>query len=186
MPRIADASLHDKILDAAYKLLRRNGAEAITLRAVAVAAGTTTPTVYKRFATKEELLDAVANRIRHRLNQELMSQRTLNDVVRAYLRVTAENPHDYRLLFEHGWPKLFENMSDAPGQIWAAQEMVKLHGGRMEDYRDLISSIWMMLHGVSSLLSEAPKNEFTLGIRNACIQACDAMIAHPELFPTKA
>lgn len=186
MPRVADATLHDRILDAAYKLLRRKGADAITLRAVAEEAGTTTPTVYKRFATKEDLVMAVANRIRHRLNRELMAQPSLNGAVRIYFKLAFEHPHDYKLMFEHGWPRLFEDEDDSPGQVWAAQELVRMHGGAMEDYRAMVSCIWMMLHGAASLLTAAPVNPFTQSIRDACVQACDTMIEHPELFPTKA
>jgi hypothetical protein len=42
MPRKPDAALENRILDAAYKLWSKRGEDALTMRAVAKAAGTTT------------------------------------------------------------------------------------------------------------------------------------------------
>ena len=51
MPRTPDPELEDRIVAAAMRLLDRGGEEAITMRAVAQEAGTTTPTIYERFPT---------------------------------------------------------------------------------------------------------------------------------------
>lgn len=49
-----------RIVDAATDLLARGGREAVTTRAVAVAAGVQPPTIYRLFGDKERLLEAVA------------------------------------------------------------------------------------------------------------------------------
>src|SRR6516164_9104387 len=59
MPRKPDPVLEQKIAAAALRLLDRGGEEAITLRAVAREAGTTTPTIYERFHDRDELIREV-------------------------------------------------------------------------------------------------------------------------------
>ncbi len=64
MPRKADARLEGRILDAAYHIWSRRGEHALTMRAVAGASGTTTPTLYERFSNKEDLLSLLRRRAR--------------------------------------------------------------------------------------------------------------------------
>lgn len=51
----------ERILAAAERLLSEGGAEAVSTRAVSVAAGVQSPTIYRHFGDKQGLLDAVAN-----------------------------------------------------------------------------------------------------------------------------
>ena len=53
--RPRDPELDERILDAARRLLAERGYQGLSIDAVARAAGTTRPTVYLRFAGKEEL-----------------------------------------------------------------------------------------------------------------------------------
>ncbi|PYP82066.1 MAG: TetR/AcrR family transcriptional regulator, partial [Blastocatellia bacterium AA13] len=55
MPRQPDPELEGRILHAADVLWRRGGEQALTMRAVAQAAGTNTPAVYRRFKNREDL-----------------------------------------------------------------------------------------------------------------------------------
>jgi AcrR family transcriptional regulator len=51
------------IVEVAAQLLREHGATAVTVRAVAQAAGTQAPTIYRFFEDKDALLDAVAEHV---------------------------------------------------------------------------------------------------------------------------
>jgi AcrR family transcriptional regulator len=53
----------DRILDAAIDLLDREGAEAFTMRALAEKLGVATMAVYSHFSCKDEISDAVAQRL---------------------------------------------------------------------------------------------------------------------------
>jgi AcrR family transcriptional regulator len=53
--RPRDAEVDERILEATRVLMARHGYRGLTIAAVAEAAGTTRPTVYLRFATKEDL-----------------------------------------------------------------------------------------------------------------------------------
>jgi AcrR family transcriptional regulator len=54
----ADASTSERILSATAEVLGRNGMSKLSLSEVAVQAGVSRPTLYRWFASKEELLDA--------------------------------------------------------------------------------------------------------------------------------
>jgi AcrR family transcriptional regulator len=60
--------LADRILDAAQRLVFRTGARKLSLSDVATRAGVSRPTIYRYFASKEELIDALGKRERRRLN----------------------------------------------------------------------------------------------------------------------
>lgn len=59
MPTNTRTSTPDRLLDAAAKLLHDGGVEAVSTRAVAAAAGTQPPILYRRFGDKNGLLEAV-------------------------------------------------------------------------------------------------------------------------------
>lgn len=60
--------LADRILDAAQRLVFRTGARKLSLSDVATRAGVSRPTIYRYFASKEDLIDALGKRERRRLS----------------------------------------------------------------------------------------------------------------------
>ncbi|ORW50140.1 hypothetical protein AWB90_09155 [Mycobacterium paraense] len=65
---VAVVDLADRILDAAQRLVFRAGARRLSLSDVAARAGVSRPTLYRYFASKEELIDALGKRERRRFN----------------------------------------------------------------------------------------------------------------------
>jgi len=63
--------LADRILDAAQRLVFRTGARKMSLSDVATLAGVSRPTIYRYFASKEELIDALGKRERRRFNDAM-------------------------------------------------------------------------------------------------------------------
>ena len=185
MPRIADASLSDRILDAAYELVKKHGAESVTLRAVALRAKTTTPTVYARFATKEELLLALANRLRLQFAEEMMQQPTLQKAAECYLREAVNKPYDYKLIYEIGWPKIFLKEDDQPGVVWTRERIAELHGGKPKDYTSVVDCLWMELHGAASFISKSPNSATAKRFYKNCLRAVETITAHAPLFIPK-
>ena len=53
----------ENLVEVAARLLREQGAAAVTTRAVAVAGGVQAPTIYRLFGDKDGLLDAVAEHV---------------------------------------------------------------------------------------------------------------------------
>jgi AcrR family transcriptional regulator len=60
--------LADRILDATRRLVFRTGARRMSLSDVATLSGVSRPTIYRYFASKEELIDALGKRERRRLD----------------------------------------------------------------------------------------------------------------------
>ena len=75
MPRQPDPDLEDRILKAAQALWKRGGDKALTLRAVARAAGTNTPAVYRRFKDRRDLVRSLLLRIVDPYPQDLRRKR---------------------------------------------------------------------------------------------------------------
>ena len=65
MPRRPDPNLEARILNSAQKLWKKGGEKSLTMRAVARAAGTNTPTVYRRLRNRQGILQALLRRIQH-------------------------------------------------------------------------------------------------------------------------
>jgi len=59
MARHSDPDLENRILKTARKLWKKGAGEALTMRAVARAAHTTAPAVYRRFRTRDDILRAL-------------------------------------------------------------------------------------------------------------------------------
>ena len=182
MPRIPDAHLRDRILDAAFALWHEHGEKSLTLRAVAKASGTTTPTVYKRFPDKQALILAMADQIRQRFAQRLMSCETLEEAARVYLETAENSPHEYHLTFGPYWPRLYSLGDDQPGLVWAERKLAERFGGVSDQYKVIVRGLWMLLHGTSSLLSQEPDGEVAARLRRNCLEACDKIVAKANHF----
>jgi AcrR family transcriptional regulator len=86
MPRLPDAALEQRIIAAATRLLDRGGEEAITLRAVAQEAGTSTPTIYQRFPDRATLMRRLIEQLTDGVMDILRPQPSIEAIFRRYLR----------------------------------------------------------------------------------------------------
>jgi AcrR family transcriptional regulator len=98
-----------RVLDAAAGILGRQGLEALTVRAVAAAAGTTTMTVYTRFGGKNGLLAALARQgfallaaEQARAMGEADPAVRLIRMCRSYRALALAHPGHYRLMTAAG------------------------------------------------------------------------------------
>jgi AcrR family transcriptional regulator len=71
--------LADRILDAAQRLVFRTGVRRLSLSEVATLSGVSRPTVYRYFVSKEELIDALGERERRRLDAAM--DKAMSEVV---------------------------------------------------------------------------------------------------------
>ena len=92
MPRVPDADLEERIVAAAMRLLDSGGEEAITLRAVAKEAGTTTPTIYQRFRDREVLMERLVDKATEEVMAILQPMATVEAIFREYLRHSPRAP----------------------------------------------------------------------------------------------
>lgn len=101
------ARLREEILEAAEALLLETGDEsAVSIRAVAEAAGCTPPSIYRHFPDKNELLYAVCDRHFAKLDTIVAGAidgvddpiDALREAARTYVRFGIENPEHYRIM----------------------------------------------------------------------------------------
>jgi AcrR family transcriptional regulator len=167
MPPHLDLLLEERILKTAQKLWRTRGESGLTLRAVAREAGTTTPTVYKRFRNKQALRKALAERVRLQLNEYLFTANSLEDACRRYLDFAQEHPYEYQLLV-HSWSDIFHPDFPRPGQP--------------EDYSRCFYAMFLLSHGAASLLS-LPGDEIARGeVRRNFLKISEALIEQNQIF----
>ena len=185
MPPHADLKLQERILNAGQKLWRSRGERGLTLRAVAREAGTSTPTVYKRFQNKQAILTTLALRIRAQLNEYLFAADSIEDVCRRYLAFAEEHPHEYQLLL-NSWGDIFHPNQPRPGRAWLMAQFVKRFGGNAEDYARPVYALILLSHGAATLLS-IPADELSREeLRSNFLAISETIIQESSAFGARA
>ncbi|HEY1280387.1 MAG TPA: TetR/AcrR family transcriptional regulator, partial [Acidimicrobiales bacterium] len=99
--------MREALLDAAEALIAEGGPEALSVRAAADAAGTTTRAVYSVFGSKEGLLGGLAQRVFEMLGDSLArcpvtddpAQDLVDASVDVFRAMAVDNPAAYRITF---------------------------------------------------------------------------------------
>jgi AcrR family transcriptional regulator len=151
VPRHPDPDLEQRILGAASRLWARGGEKALTMRAVAKAAGTTTPTVYERYRDRDDILRALRLETRRELFAALKQTRTLRQAFERHLQFALEHSHAYEVLFDgvgkppslhEPWPT-FNLMRD---------RIATRLGGKPREHTRLMLAVWSLMHGTAMLI----------------------------------
>jgi AcrR family transcriptional regulator len=151
VPRHPDPDLERRILGAASRLWARGGEKALTMRAVAKSAGTTTPTVYERYRDRDDILRSLRLETRRELFAALSATRTLREAFQRHVDFALEHRHAYEMLFDgvarppsvhEPWPS-FNLMRDR-----VAQRL----GGNAREHTRLMLAVWSLMHGTAMLI----------------------------------
>lgn len=176
MPRQADPELEQRILDAACRLWARGGEKTLTMRGIARAAGTTTPTLYERYRDRDDILRALRMQTRRDLFLAVSPTRTLTQGCKKYLEFAVDHPHAYEVLFD-GFaepPSLYEPW---PTFNLLRERLAQRLGGSPRKHTRLMLSLWSLMHGAAMLMIRggAPDPLRTQMI-HACLDAAEALI----------
>lgn len=138
------------------------------MRAVAKAAGTTTPTVYERYRDREDILRALRIKTRQELFSVLKGTRTLREAIQRQLDFALENSHAYEVLFDGVGrpPSLYEPW---PTFNLMRERVTKRLGGTAPQHNRLMMSIWSLMHGTAMLII---RGGFEGTLRTQTIHAC--------------
>ena len=168
MPRHPDPELEQRILGAASRLWARGGEKLLTMRAVAKAAGTTTPTVYERYRDREDILRALRLKTRTELFSTLSRTRTLHEAVQRQLEFALEHRHEYEVLFDGVGraPSLYEPW---PSFNLMRERLAQQIGGAPREHNRLILAIWSLMHGTAMLII---RGGFEGALRTQAMHAC--------------
>jgi len=176
MPRKADKRLEGRIVDAAYQLWSRGGEHALTMRAVAKAARTTTPTLYERFSDKHALLVFLRDRARERMFLALQPAKTTAEACRAGLRFTLEHGNEY-LLLTSDWAERLGRKEPMPSYELLKTKLAGDLGGTPGEHAELALALVALVHGTAILLlGEGVQEQISKEFERACQAACEGLI----------
>ena len=177
MPRQPDPQLERRILEAASRLRARGGEKALTMRAVANAAGTTTPTVYERYRDRDDILRALRLQTRAELFDTLRDSHSLAEACESYLEFALQHPHAYEVLFDKFAepPSLHEPW---PSFNLLRELLTRRLGGTPRQHTRLMLSLWSLMHGTAMLLIRGGAIvPLRTQMVHACLDAVEVVVA---------
>lgn len=171
--------LRDRLLDVAEELLIQAGhPDAVSVRAIATAAGCTAPSIYLHFADKDELLMEACERRFADLGRFAQDASEGSDDpleslrlrARAYIRFGLDHPQHYRLLMMTVHEKSLDELDwDNSAGVTAFMNLVGaaqrcIDAGALPDdsggAHGLALGLWATMHGITSLLITFPNFEW--------------------------
>lgn len=176
MPRKADAQLESRIVDAAYQLWSKGGQNALTMRAVALAAKTTTPTLYERFRDKNDLIVFLRERARQRMFAAIKPAKSALEGCELGLAFTLNNGNEY-LLLTSDWAERLGRQEPMPSYEFLTNLLAHDLGGSPASYKQVALSLVALVHGTAILLlGEGIQPKIAEQFRVACLDGCQKLI----------
>jgi AcrR family transcriptional regulator len=178
MPRKADAALEGRILDAAYKLWVKGGEKALTMRRVARAAKTTTPTVYERYRDKREILEGLRRRAQQTVLATMQTAQRLEEFPSKYLDFASKHQHEYHLI-HLDWAVRLSRDEPRPAFELLKERLAERLGGKPDQHMRLALSLAALAHGIATmLLPEDVHKAVDRNLRESCSAAFGALVEH--------
>jgi AcrR family transcriptional regulator len=155
--------LRRALIEAARRLLEREGPAALSLRAVAREAGVSPAAPYHHFKDKGELLDAVADEGWALISAAMFAaietappQDQLIPVVLAYVCYARANPALYRIMYDAARDKeslpLQAHAGDQSAYARVRETLLRQGGGASPlDVELAITAAWCAAHGLSEM-----------------------------------
>ena len=146
MPRKPDPIVEPRILDAARKLWIKGGNEALSMRAVARAARTNTPTVYRRFRNREDILCTLVRGTQQELFEVLQTCKSLEEAGQRMFDFAIAHPREYELITS-GLVSRFNE--PRPNFELLKRRSAEWLGGSPRDYTRLVLALFSVVHGAA-------------------------------------
>jgi AcrR family transcriptional regulator len=179
VPRPADPELESRVLKAAQKLWAAGGQKSLTMRAVAKAAGTNTPAVYRRFRDRRALLRAVLQHHQAALAVLIRRCKSLQEVCHCLLTYALDHPREYELIASR---MVITSHKPRPNFEYVVQKAGEWLGGDAERHRPLIIALWSLVHGTAMLLINDVIPEHKTTVRGAFSIAVEELIRNHTRF----
>lgn len=177
MPRMPDPSLELRILRTVVCLMDEQGREAVTMRAVAAAAGTTTPTIYERFRDREELLDAVTELWQEEVVAELRKAASVEEMARRFIRLSCKYPRRFDLTVDTFGSRLASG-APQPGLELLRQRLAEETAARGAERESLALAIASLVFGATrGMIAAGPNHRRAGDMKKACFSALKLLLA---------
>ena len=182
MPRLPDPELETRVLKAAQKLWTAGGQKSLTMRAVAKAAGTNTPAVYRRFRDRRALLRALLQHHQTALAALIRGCNSLQEVCHCLLTYALEHPREYELIASK---LVITSHKPRPNFEYVVQKAGEWLGGKPEQHRSLIIALWSQVHGTAMLLINDVIPEHEAKVLAAFTIAVEELVRNHPRFTRK-
>lgn len=174
MPRHADPAVEERVIHAARKLWTKGGYDSLSMRAVARAARTNTPAIYRRFRNKKDILRAIVERAQKDMFAVLEPCTSFQEAAGGLLKFALANVHDYELVTSGLFAKVG---GPRPNVEFMKRRAAEWLGGSAEDHAGLILALWALLHGTATLLiSRAVADDDAIKLRSAFAASVDTLV----------
>ena len=175
MPRHPDPALEQRILKAARRLWKRGREHALTMREVAREARTTTPTVYERFRSRRQILQALCVETRHKLFARMQGAGSAYEACSRYVEFAQDHPQEFDLL-SAGWSKPPSASDQWPSFTLLKKLLADSYGRQPDSYTRPALAIWSLAHGTAMLIVVGKTSkELQAEMRQACLEAIAAI-----------
>jgi AcrR family transcriptional regulator len=180
MPRHIDPEVEERILQAALRLWHRGGEKALSMRAVAKAARTNTPAVYRRFRNRDEILGALVRYYQRELFRAIEPSKSIQDFAQRYFDFALDRPREYELMMSG----LLARMSkDRPNFEFLMQRSAEWLGGSPREHRYLGLALFCLAHGAVTLkISGNVREDNFPRVDAAFATAVDVLVANEGKF----
>lgn len=187
MPRHPDPDLEERILNAARKLWKKGAEKTLTMRAVAKAAGTNTPAVYRRFKDRRDILHALLRSLQRDVAEVVRPCQSAEEACERYLEFALSHPHEYELFYEHAYqlprPAQGAIREHRPTMALVESKLADRLGGSPESHTRLALALWAVTHGTAMLLiSKSIPAEHAGELRSVFSSTVEAMVGNASAF----
>ena len=147
-------------MNAAQKLWQKGGEKALTMRAIARIAGTNTPTVYRRFKNRHDIVLALVQRVQQDIVRALRSSQSPEETCVRYVEFASIHPHEYNLFYACSnelWPSVrvrghSAEWNSIPMLALIRKQLAERLGGSVVEQTRLSLALWALAHGTATLL----------------------------------
>ena len=151
---MVDPTLEKKIADAALLLLTNAGMQSITMRDVAKAAGTTTPTLYDRYRDREALLWALVTRVNDEVYRRVEKAKSVEQVGEILVRYLVTFPTHAELI-SRSWPLVMNSDRPKPVMDLAKKLMMREHKCTAAEAERTAIAMFAQVFGMAILIRNA-------------------------------
>ena len=177
MPRTPDPGLEQRIARAAVRLMDEHGRDAVTMRAVAAAAGTTTPTIYERFSDRQELLDAVTELWQDEVVDELRKANSVEEMAKRFIQLSCSYPRRFDLTIDTFGSRLASG-APQPGLDLLRQRLTEETSARGAEREGLALAIASLVFGATrGMIAAGPNHHRARDLKKACFSALKLLLA---------
>lgn len=177
MARLSDPELEQRIVKAAHKLWHKGGEAALTMRAVAEAAASNTPAVYRRFRNRDQLLFALVEKYQSELFRVLEPCRSLQQFALAYFDFALSRPREYELMMSGTLARLRRAQPNFELLLRRCAEWL---GGSAAEYRELAMALSHLAHGAVMNALADPRTRHDPATRRIFVRAVRVLSANAK------